>query len=167
MGVSDNLDSLLTIEWYKGGGFVSGATFELTEEEQEKFGAVCEVKLWRMKFVFIQAQIMALVEYVNDGVFGVLFPPHTQTRAQTQTQTVPSPSPSPTTPKTTTLVKVKTEKFEILLPQSAFAPEKMSLSCGSINLSCQLLGDVIGNVIEMHLSDVVFDDVVKNPVNVR
>jgi len=117
--------SLLTVKYSKGS---TVALSGLDDADKIKCDACAEVELSPMRFVFIQAQMMTLIDYLTGGILGALTAKVASTAAAAAVEVAKAVDGEQ-------LYKVRAESFEILVPQAAYEERHLSVNVGE--LLCQ------------------------------
>ena len=170
--------SLLTVEFFKG----SQTRKQLVETSPHfsaadlvSVDATCEtfahVVLSPMRFVFLQAQILALVDYVNEGLLAIILPPDAREVRTPSLSSAPEILLPPIEDAPPALFKIEAQTFTILIPQSPQKPEAMSLHLTSLTVLHQNLPDGAGGQTSLTLTDVLLKSdssasLIETPINV-
>ncbi len=127
LGLSSQFSSsLLCIELRKGPLAISTSTFDYLDKELTEM--VIDVSLSPMRFVHIQAQVLTLVEYVNEGVLGAL----TQRVASSAAQVALELSQKELVGRN--IFYVRASGFDLVLPQASYSSEFFALHIGIMSV---------------------------------
>jgi len=96
----------------------------------------CTIEVGEISVVYLQAQILALVDYLQEGVLGVLFPP------DDAEETVQEDINAEETGES--LFKIRSNTVRLLLPMSPSSTEKMELHLEGLHILHHNLPDSTG-----------------------
>jgi vacuolar protein sorting-associated protein 13A/C len=126
-------------------------TLDLDGLDLKEYEACAEVELSPMRMVYIQAQVLALVEYATEGILGVL-----------ATQAASSAAAAAVEIATSIGAKkffcVKATGFEVVLPQAAYRSKHISVSTGAMQVGYVAMPEPGGGEANITLSDVALAD---------
>ena len=124
----------------------------------EAFG---EITLSPMRMVYIQAQVLALVEYATEGILGVVTAKVVASAAQAAAELATS-----TDAKKKFVVRAG--GFELLLPQAAYKSQYFSASVGSLFIDFSTMPDSSAeaaiSIDELLLGDMLTETLLQDPI---
>lgn len=141
-------DSLLTV--YYGDG-VEAASELIKEGTEGDYEACAVINVSPMRMVYIQAQVLTLVEYATEGILGAM-----AAQAASSAVLVAAEIVSPYSGRK--LFRVKAVGFEVLLPRSATSPRYISVATGSLAVDYFVLPDPEGGRASLSLTRVQLSD---------
>ncbi len=125
LGLSSNFSSsLLCLTYGKGTLALESCPFD--NIDREKTEMFINVSLSPMRFVYVQSQILTLVEYITEGVLGALTRRVASTAAQAAYQMAQAESVGEN------IFHVKAAGIDLVLPQAAYSPENFALHVGKL-----------------------------------
>jgi len=145
----DQTESLLSVRYGSGDGAIG--SMHLQEVKLSDFEACALVELSPMRLVYIQAQVMALVEYLTEGILGALAAQAASSAAAAAAEIV-----SPT--DRSKLFLVKASSFEAMLPQAADNDRYICVATGEVNVEYTALPDNGGATVKCSLKEVSLRD---------
>ena len=127
LGLSpDQSSSLVSAVYFKGSQVIER---DPSLPHETKVDAIMTLSLSPMRFVYVQAQIMTLIEYITQGIVGAI----TQGAA---TDTIPSTD----RPKSgESIFIIEASSFDIIVPESAYSTSNFSIHCGEFGINFRLL----------------------------
>lgn len=135
LGLAPNeSSSLLTVKYFKGGNV---ALSGLDDADKKKCDACAEVELSPMRFVFIQAQMMTLIDYLTGGILGALTAKVASTAAAAAVEVAKAVEGEQ-------LYKISAESFKILVPQAAYEEHHLSMNVGELLCEYRSLANACG-----------------------
>jgi len=137
-------DSLLSIRYYAGSRAIASISSKENVADCEAYG---EIELSRFRLVYIQAQILALVEYATAGILGAL-----TAQAATSAKFAAAELASPAESKK--VFKVTAAGMELVLPQAAYKSDSVSVSLDSLSVLYTAMPDS-SSVAQICLKDVL------------
>jgi hypothetical protein len=142
-------ESLLCAKYYRGAGAMSASV--LKGNDMAQCEAFADVELSPMRMVYIHSQVMALVEYISEGILGAL-------AAQAASSAVAAAADIATASNASRLYHVRATAFDFVLPQSAKNLNFISVHAGELNVVYKSLVDPGGGQASISLSDVSLRD---------
>ena len=144
--------SLLTIQYFMGKGPLDIAMLgDLTSRTN------CEtyvtVALSPMKVVYIQAQVLTLIEYINDGVLGAITARAASSAANAAMNIISSE-------RGEKIFSIKAVGIDLTLPQAASSERHLIVHAGDLTIYHTAFSDPGGSATRLSLSEVtLLDDV--------
>ena len=123
-------ESLLTVTYYEG----KRAIEKVPGRDPKDVEAFGDVELSPMRMVYIQAQVLALVEYATAGILGAL-------ATQAATTAASAAADIATASSSRKIFHVKAIGFEVVLPQAAYRPSAFSAYSGTLDLEFATMAD--------------------------
>lgn len=120
---SSTSESLLSVSYFSGRKAI--AVVSQNDTSIKDFESVGIIELSPMRMVYIQAQVLSLVEYFTAGILGALASQAASSAVQVATEIA-----MPTDSKTKFCVKAS--RFEFILPIAAYRKEYISLQLGKL-----------------------------------
>jgi len=160
IGLAPNqTSSLLTVKYYKGKKAIESS--RLSEADKKCYEAFAEVELSPMRIVYIQAQIMALVEFVTNGVLGAM-------AAQVASSAKAAALEAAKDTQGLQLYQIKASGIDFVLPQAANLEKYFILHAGAFLVWYRTLEDG-GAEAKISLNDVLLESntnfhIVSNPI---
>jgi Vacuolar sorting-associated protein 13, N-terminal/N-terminal region of Chorein or VPS13/Repeating coiled region of VPS13 len=157
---SGQSDALLSVRYYTGSkALASSSSFNnLGLSNFEAFG---EIDLSPMKMVYIQAQILAIVEYATAGILGVLTANAAASAAQVATEIA-------TSNDSAKKVIVRAKSLELILPRAAYLADHISASVGSMFVDFSMMPDASAmasiSIRKLFLMSASFENLLEEPV---
>lgn len=149
LGLAPGLsESLLTVKYYQGREAITGLCLDCPGDRNIE--AFADVVLSPMRFVFIQSQVMALVEYATEGIMGVLFVQAATTAAEAALEIANSVIGEK-------LFFIKASSFDVILPQAAYRKEIFAANAGLLDVKYRMFPDTSSTAV-LELSDVTLKD---------
>lgn len=139
---SSSSSSLLTIKYFSG----EKAIKSILTTDCDSYGAYGEIVLSPMRLVYIQAQILALVEYFTAGILGAL-----ATQAASSAALAAADMATPTNSKTKFIVRAS--KFDMVLPTAAYISQSFALYLSNLEVEYSATLELGGKAV-ISLSDV-------------
>ena len=163
--------SLITIAYFKStppppGLFFTDSDSKLTASNSgfEDCGTFAHVTLSKLRFVHLQAQILMLVEYMQEGIIAVLTDSSSSNDHLGEVNVIAEESPP-------ALFKISASMFEILLPEHPASPSHISLQTSELHVIHHNFANEAGgrSFIELRNLVVVDDEkgMICEPVNTK
>ena len=143
-------DSLLSVNYFRGPKAMEGVEVE-DAKKLNQCEAFADVELSPMRMVYIHAQVMALVEYISEGILGAL-------AAQAASSAVAAAADMATASDASRLYHVKATAFDFVLPQSARHVNHIAFHAGDLKIVYKSFVDPGGSEASIILSDVSLND---------
>ena len=138
--------SLLTLKYVVGHKSIS--KLGLNPDEYE---ACADIELSPMRIVYIQAQVMALVEYVTEGILGTLTAQAASSAAEVAKEIADSVEGQKH-------FAVKASAIDLVLPQSACSQKILIIHAGQLDVTYKMFPEPGGGQAHLSLSDVSLKD---------
>jgi vacuolar protein sorting-associated protein 13A/C len=138
--------SLLTVEYKEG--YQALRHIEGLDESIESSGFI---QLSPMCLVYIQSQILALVNYTTEGILGAI------TTAAASSAAAAAADIAKTGSGRKRFV-IDASDFEVVVPQAAYSPNRMSISVAEIAATYDILSPTLGSEAEVALRGVMVLD---------
>jgi hypothetical protein len=148
-------DSLLTIKYCVGASSI--ATMSVPTIDTSRLEACAEVELSPMRIVYIHAQIMALVEYITEGILGALAARAASSAAEAAKEMANSVVGEK-------FFLVKATAFDLILPQAATSEKVISIHAGSLNVGYRMFPVPGGGEANVSLADVSLKSTLGKPL---
>ena len=153
--------SLLSVNYLKGKQAITKAV--LSNADKNKYEAYAEVEFSPMRVVYIQAQIMALVEFVTEGVLGAM-------AAQVASSAKAAAIEVANTTYGQQLYQIKASGIDLVLPQAANLDNNIVLHAGELVLWYRTLPDDGGGEAKISMGNVSMqsnnqDQIVEDPIH--
>ena len=142
-------ESLLNVKYYQGKGAITKLSLDPTV--RNKLEAFAEVDLSPMRIVHLQSQVLALVEYITDGILGVLAARAASSAAEAAKEIANSVEGEK-------LFLVRATSIEAILPQAAYKNQFIAVHAGSLDIKFFMYPDPGGTKAVIALSDVSLKD---------
>jgi hypothetical protein len=142
-------ESLLSVTYCTG--MKAMETMDLENIDLNEYEACAQVELSPMRMVYIQAQVLALVEYATAGILGALASKAASSAAVAATEIATSIGAKK-------FFSVKATGFEVVLPQAAYLSTYISVRTGVMHVDYIALPEPGGGHASLTLSDVVLMD---------
>ena len=142
-------DSLLTVKYCVGDDAIE--RLGLPNPERRTLEACAEVELSPMRMVYIQSQIMALVEYITEGILGAL-------TAQAATSAAEAAKDFSSSTLGEKFFLIKANAFDVVLPQAACSDKTVTVRAGTLAVEYRILPEPGGGEARVSLSDVSLRD---------
>lgn len=143
-------ESLLTVKYYLGRDVVK--TQQLRASEQyEDLEAMADVELSPMRFCYIHAQVMTLVEYITEGILGALTAKAATSAAEVAKELVNSVAGG-------SLFVVRATSLEFVLPRAAVSQQLLIIHTTLLQVEYHMLPESGGSNARISLSDVYLAD---------
>lgn len=143
-------ESLLCVKYYSGSRAMQGVAL-LEQAEKDRCEAFADVELSPMRLVYLHAQVLALVEYVTEGILGAL-------AAKAASSAVAAAADMATASEAMRRYHIRASAFDFVLPQSARNPKHISIHTGDFQVVYKSLADPAGSEASVSLSDVTLCD---------
>lgn len=141
-------DSLLSVRYYAGSKSLASVSSTGTDlSDCEAYG---EVELSPMRMVYIQAQVLALVEYATAGILGAM-------TAQAASSAANAAAELAATNDSKKVFTVRARSFDLILPQAAYKTSYISASLGSLLVDFTMMPDSSA-AVRISLCDVLMRD---------
>lgn len=141
--------SLLTVRYYHGHGAID--SLDVKSSRGNNVEVYADFELSPMCAFYIQSQVMALVEYISEGILGVLFAQAASSAAEVALDYAASVGGE-------TIFIVRATSFDLILPQAAYKEEFFSVHSGLLDVAYHMYPGVEGNEVKIELSDVSLKD---------
>ncbi|CAJ1901189.1 unnamed protein product [Cylindrotheca closterium] len=156
LGLAPGLsESLLTVKYCQGREAIDHLRLNVPQDPK-KLEAFADVVLSPMRFVFIQSQIFVLLEYITEGILGVIFERAAATAAEAALELANSVAGKK-------LFIIKATSFDLILPQAAYREEFFIITAGSLDVNYLMHADTRSDVT-VALSDVILKDTLGDPM---
>jgi hypothetical protein len=142
--------SLLSIQYYDGKTALSSQSVH--DIDMEKLETYAHIVVSPVRCVYIQSQILTLVDYVNDGILGALAAQAASSAATVALEMASSGSQG------NKLFVLKAVGFELVLPQSVTSDRCFLLRTGDLSASYAALPDPGGGKALLSLRDLTLCD---------
>eukprot|EP00934_Nitzschia_sp_Nitz4_P004856 Nitzschia sp. Nitz4//scaffold372_size14277//316//10005//NITZ4_008942-RA/size14277-snap-gene-0.12-mRNA-1//-1//CDS//3329549588//4846//frame0 len=139
-------ESLLTVTYFQGSKAIQSA--QQPAEKANQLEAFAQVELSPMRLVYLQSQVMALVEYTTEGILGAL----TAQAATSAAQAAIDIADSVVGEK---LFEVKARSFDLILPQAAIVQNAITIRAGNLDVEYHMHAGDGGGKAVVSLSDVL------------
>ena len=143
-------DSLLSVLYVKGDTVLS-KIHEDSFQKASDLGEWALVSISPMRLVYIQAQVLALVEYATAGILGTL-----TSRAASSAASAAAEMASSDDKKKQFVVRAT--GFEVLLPEAAYSDNYFSVRAGIVHAEYTVLPDEKGAEAKFSMSNVMTAD---------
>ena len=158
---SGRSDGILSVQYNAGKRALASLPASMTSSDTVGCEAFGEVKLSPMRMVYIQAQVLALVEYATEGILGVVTAKVVASAAQAAAELATSNGAKKK-------FVVRAGGFEILLPQAAYKSQYFSASVGSLYVDFSSMPDssaeAIISIHEFLMGDMLSESLLQDPV---
>jgi vacuolar protein sorting-associated protein 13A/C len=141
--------SLLLIRYFDGPKAISSCPSSLVKD-LSNYETYAEVELSPMKMIYIQAQVLSLVEFATAGILGAL-------TAQAASSAANAAIELTTASISKKLFNVKASGFDLVIPQAAHSEKNISLHLGALCIDYIASPDSSG-VAKLELVDVTMSD---------
>ena len=138
-------ESLLTVKYCVGANAIK--SIDLPSADTSMLEAYAEVDLSPMRIVYVHSQVMALVEYITEGILGAL-------AAQAATSAAEAAKEIANSVAGEKYFFVKATAFDLLLPQAAYREKSISIHAGSLTVGYRMFPLPGGGEAKVALSDV-------------
>jgi hypothetical protein len=138
-------ESLLTVNYCVGKKAI--ATLGLESIDMSKLEACAEVDLSPMRIAYIHSQVLALTEYITEGILGAL-------TAQAATSAAEAAKELASSVAGEKFFVVKATAFDVVLPQAAYSENSLSVHAGTLSVEYRMFPDPGGGEARISLSDV-------------
>ena len=145
----EHCTSLLSVNFSLGEEAVQGSCLEGVDPS--KCDMCAEFTLSPMRFVYIQAQVMTLVEYITEGILGAL-------TAQAASSAAEAAAAIGQSTREEQYFVVKATGIDVIIPQSADSKHYVALCAGSSLVKYRGLSGPGGGEAHVSLSDVSMRD---------
>ena len=142
-------DSLLSVFYAKG---KAGIATVQDGRAASDLAALAHVTISPMRMVYIQAQVLALVEYATQGILGAL-------TSQAASSAANAAAEMTTSELKKKLFIVRATGFEVLLPETAYNDHYCSVKTGVLSADYTALPDEQGGEAKVSISDVMVADI--------
>jgi len=140
----DHSENLLTVRYVQGHRLIQA--LQLADKDDSNLEAFAEVELSPMRLCFLQSQVMALVEYMSEGILGALTAKAATSAAQKAVEIADSVAGKK-------VFQVRATAFDLVLPQSAYSEESIRLRAGSLEVEYSMLPGTGGSKAKINLSE--------------
>lgn len=147
-------DSLLSVRYYAGSKSLADMSSKGTDLSDCE--AYCEVELSPMRMVYIQAQVLALVEYATAGILGAM-------AAQAASSAGNAAAELASSSELKKIFVVRASGFELCLPQAAYKTKYISAHLGSLLVDFSTLPDSSAEA-QISLCNVSIQDTSSDPL---
>lgn len=144
---SGTTKSLLTVKYCRGKDCILTADSPSTERDDLEAWAVVELSPMRM--MYIQSQVMTLVDYITEGILGSITARAASTAAEAAKQLAESISGD-------SLYVIRATSLGLILPQAANKAELLKVHTALLNV--EYLSGSVGSKIKVVLSDMSLTD---------
>ena len=141
----DRTENLLTVRYLQGRHRIE--EMNLSIDKDLNVEAFAEVELSPMRLCFVQSQVMALVEYLSEGILGALTAQAATSAAQKAIEIADSVAGKK-------LFRVRATAFDLVLPQAAYSEETIRLHARSLEVEFLMLPGTGGSEAKVELSEV-------------
>ena len=138
--------SLLSIQCFMGKGPLDSAIFG-ENIDGTKCEAYATVELSPMRVVYIQAQVLTLIEYINDGVLGTIAARAASSAANAALDIVSSEIGEK-------LFSIKAVGFDLIIPQAASSEHHFFVHAGDLKINHRAFSAPGGGTTRFTLSEV-------------
>jgi hypothetical protein len=142
-------ESLLSVKYCVGPRAIQ--SLDLGAVDTSNFESCADVELSPMRMVYIHSQIMALVEYITEGILGALAAQAASSVKEAAIEIAHSVAGDK-------LFVVKATAFDVILPQAAYSERSISVHAGTLSVYYKMLVDPGGGEARISLSDVSLKD---------
>ena len=142
--------SLLTVKYEQGDDALKSRVLKDDDLDKSSFSAVADVTISPIRFVYIQAQILTLTEYVTEGVLGALFARVASSAAAAAIEMVQT-----TEEDKNKLFQIRANGLDLILPQTARSTDFFSIKAGDVDVQYVALANDQGGKAKCHVSDVM------------
>jgi hypothetical protein len=142
-------ESLLTVKYCQGQGAID--KLDLNSVDTSKLEAYADVELSPMRMSYIQSQAMALMEYITEGILGVLAAQAATSAAQAAIEIANSVAGEK-------LFIVRATSFDLVIPQAAYKENVIAIHAGSLGVEYYMYPNPGGSKAKVVLSDVSLRD---------
>lgn len=144
-------DCLLKIRYAKGVQSVLELSFEVADEAEPGVEALAQLIISPLRLVYIQSQIMALVEYSTEGILGAL-----ASHAASSAAAAAKDFATATTAKS--VFRISSTGLEILLPEAAYKTKYLALATGVADITYTMFPEQGGGQATVDLKHVMLED---------
>ena len=161
IGLAPNQSSsLLSLKYSKGAQAI--ASTNLSDADKKKYVALVELDVSPMRVVIIQAQLMALVEFVTEGVLGAMAAHVASTAKAAAIEATNSTEGQQ-------LYQIKASGIDFVIPQAAHSEKNIICHAGALVLWYRTLPDNGGGEAKITLGNVNLESnkkfqIVENPI---
>jgi len=142
--------SLLSVHYFVGRRPLHSAILDQSIDKA-KCEAYAAVELSPMRFVYIQAQVLTLVEYINDGILGAITARAAASAANVAVDIVSSEVGEK-------VFSIKAVGFDLILPEAASSPKHFIVHAGDLSIHHRVFSDPGGSATTLSLSGVSLHD---------
>eukprot|EP00547_Thalassionema_nitzschioides_P008181 CAMPEP_0194228780 /NCGR_PEP_ID=MMETSP0156-20130528/43548_1 /TAXON_ID=33649 /ORGANISM="Thalassionema nitzschioides, Strain L26-B" /LENGTH=3225 /DNA_ID=CAMNT_0038961301 /DNA_START=77 /DNA_END=9754 /DNA_ORIENTATION=- len=152
LGLAPNVSSsLLTVRYQNGKRAISG-TVGTVGEDKAKYESCAEIIISPVQFVYLHAQVMTLVRYVNDGILGAIAARAASSAANAALEIAASGSQSDK------LFQINAVGFDLLLPESATTNRYLVVHAGDLLVKYIAKPHPGGGIAIVSLGEVLLND---------
>ena len=160
LGLAENQTASLLIVKYFKGCFIKKSDFH--HEQLENCDAVASIELSPMHIIYIQAQIMTLVDYMTTGILGTLTRQVASSAAAAAIEVTKAVDGEQ-------LFLINASSLDVVLPQAASKPKFLTLGIDLVNIQYRMLGADAGGMCDMLLRNLSLScsegfDIIDDPI---
>ena len=147
---SGQSSSLLTVKYEQGDEALESRVLIDDKLDKSSFSAVADVRISPIRFVYIQAQILTLTEYVTEGVLGALFAKVASSAAAAAIEIAQT-----TEDDKDKLFQIHATGLDLVLPQTAKSKDYFSIKADDLEVQYIALANDQGGKAKCYISDVM------------
>ena len=147
---SGQSSSLLTVKYEQGDEALKSRVLIDDNLDKSSFSAVADVRISPIRFVYIQAQILTLTEYVTEGVLGALFAKVASSAAAAAIEIAQT-----TEEDKDKLFQIHATGLDLVLPQTAKSKDYFSIKADDLEVQYIALANDQGGKAKCYISDVM------------
>jgi hypothetical protein len=144
-------DSLLSICYIEGKAGLELVDDDSLKDQKDDLAAWALITISPMRMVYIQAQVLALVEYATAGILGAM-------TSQAASQAAVAAADLATSGSGKKLFVVRATGFEVLLPEAAYNEKHFSVQTGELSAEYTALPNQQGGLAKVSISSVMIGD---------
>lgn len=142
--------SLLSVQYYTGERAIRGIS--ILDETAQNLEAYANIVISPMRFIYLQAPVLTLVDYVMDGILGTLAAHAAASVANVALDIAASGNEG------NKIFEIKAVGFDLVIPESAKSESFLSLQAGDLRLKYTALPDPGGGTAVLSLGEVLLKD---------
>jgi hypothetical protein len=148
-----SLSSLLSVKYFDGERAVmSRVDSEIDRAGSEKIESYADIVISPMRLVYLQAQVLTLVDYVNDGILGALAAQAATSAAAVALELATSGK------KGDKIFALKAVGFDLVIPESAKSERFFVVQAGNLVTSYKAYPNPGGGLAQISLGEVMLRD---------
>ena len=142
-------ESLLTVNFYQGGRAVQRLDLDTVDVNQ--LAAYAEVELSPMRVSYIHSQVLALTEFITEGILGVVTAKAASSAAEAAREAVATVAGKQ-------VFNIKATSFEVVIPEAAYSDRALIVQAGYLHVEHSMLPNLEGSKTRVSLTDVSLKD---------